>query len=978
MKKKVIKNTKKLFSVVLSLMMILSVFSSLVVTVSASSSGTCGENLKWVYDENTLILTISGTGEMTNFASYSDVPWYSFCSNIIEIKINWGPTNISDYAFYGCGNVRAVSIPTSVTSIGSYAFYKCYSLEELTVPWKVTSIGDYAFYYCQGLGSISLPGKLTSLGEYAFHYCVALTSIDIPDGVRKIGDYTFYYCIRLKTATLPDEMDFIGEYAFYKCKALESITIPNGIGVIESNTFYGCEKLSSVLFPDTLGRIANDAFSGCKSLTTVDLPDGLHTIGVSAFAYTGITSIELPDIITVIREKTFYSCDSLVSIDIPGNVTEIERYAFEGCEKLETVNISAGVETIGFTVFNICPSLTSINVDEENSQYTSVDGVLFSKSKTDLICYPAGKTSDHYIIPDTVDTLAYNAFAYANKLRAVTLSENMSTVTSWAFYEAESLEEVTIPGNIGHIGRQSFSGCNKLSLVHFLGTEADWTTVSESAETDNTYLQNATTHYCEQKAIDGNCTDTGYENGWFCNDCQKHIFGGVPTATDPDNHKSDIFTEDGYRSCCGEYQKPVLNDDDIYEISNPGQLLSFAEIVNNGENDADAVLMAEIDLEDVEWSPICSTPFYCSSDYSSGSNYPDTGYSGTFDGNGYLIKNASVTAASGEKCTYGIFGTVSGTVKNLGVDKFTFNIDGATDICVGGIVGQVIGGTVENCFVTDSVIAPDDFVVGGIAGCNLAGNVKNCYTYGNVISGDSAPRYGHIVGDNHGDGGETDRPGTVSDCYTDGSVVIGIRGGITENTSVLSSESFSNGKLAYLLQRDSEEQVWGQDSTQAGATPILDSTGLYKVVPVANTDNYSVANKGDANGDGIVDVNDYQEIVNMALSDNHRQSGTAEYNDIVKYDMNGDGYVDVLDTASAETLLNGHTTVEVYAVGDYDSDGVAFTESDVVSMSQAMENPKTLTTAQKYACDMNGDGKVDEADLSALQKKYPMYFASEA
>ena len=118
---------------------------------------------------------------------------------------------------------------------------------------------------------------------------------------------------------------------------------------------------------------------------------------------------------------------------------------------------------------------------------------------------------------------------------------------------------------------------------------------------------------------------------------------------------------------------------------------------------------------------------------------------------------------------------------------------------------------------------------------------------------------------------------------------------------------------------------------------------LYKVVTVGETGNYSVANVGDTNGDGTVDVNDYQVLVNAILNEDPEQEAvkqieTASYDDIVKYDLDGDGYLDVIDAYLLHLFINGFTTVDVYAVGDYDLNGVAFEEADIKAIKHAIEN----------------------------------------
>ena len=134
----------------------------------------------------------------------------------------------------------------------------------------------------------------------------------------------------------------------------------------------------------------------------------------------------------------------------------------------------------------------------------------------------------------------------------------------------------------------------------------------------------------------------------------------------------------------------------------------------------------------------------------------------------------------------------------------------------------------------------------------------------------------------------------------------------------------------------------------------------------------------DANGDDVVDEMDYQLLINEILQDANEQSGTAEYDEIIKYDLDGDGYLDVLDAAIMALVVNGHKSIwEVQNTtrGDFDLDGVAFTDDDLVGMYYALwdieASAPTLSTSQKFAADLNCNGRLDEDDLVKLKEDYP-------
>ncbi len=171
--------------------------SSAPVNFLEESAGSCGNNVTWTLSLSNGTLTISGTGAMADYSSYTDVPWYDYRSSIKSIVINDGVTSIGDYAFYDCSSLTSVTIPNSVTSIGEQAFCECYSLTSITIPNSVTSIGNYAFYGCSSLTSITIPNSVTSIGNYAFKGCARLGKISLGKGLETIGTNAFAECRRL-------------------------------------------------------------------------------------------------------------------------------------------------------------------------------------------------------------------------------------------------------------------------------------------------------------------------------------------------------------------------------------------------------------------------------------------------------------------------------------------------------------------------------------------------------------------------------------------------------------------------------------------------------------------------------------------------------------------------------------------------------------------------------------------------------------
>ncbi len=199
------KKTRKIISLLLSLLMIITSVPLMAVNSFAATSGKTGD-CTWTLDSDG-VLTISGNGKMKDYYT----PWGK---SITEVIIENGVTSIGFSAFRDCTSLKSTTIGNSVTSIESFAFYGCTSLKNVIIGNGVTKIGWYAFSRCTSLASVTIPDSVTSIVEEAFSDCTSLTSVTIGNSVTSIGYSAFRGCTSLTSVTIPESVTAIGWLAF--------------------------------------------------------------------------------------------------------------------------------------------------------------------------------------------------------------------------------------------------------------------------------------------------------------------------------------------------------------------------------------------------------------------------------------------------------------------------------------------------------------------------------------------------------------------------------------------------------------------------------------------------------------------------------------------------------------------------------------------------------------------------------------------
>ena len=276
----------------------------------------------------------------------------------------------------GIENVTSVILPDTVQTIQNSAFYQNTNLESIDLK-NIISIGDSAFEGCTSLKKISFPEGITSIGGAAFSGCTGLDcDIILPDSLTSMGKKsTFKGCTKIRRVKLSKNCETVPISAFENSSLTGSLEIPEGVVTLDRSCF-ASTSYTSVKFSDSVKYINSNAFrqSSRKMEGELILPKNLEFWGDGLF-----------DHAMNVTNKQIIIPKSVKTIGGDG-----VAYIMDG----EIVSVSAtGYGTHSF--YNVAPTtLEEFVVEEGNTNFKAVDGVLYTMDNTRLVSYPCSKSTD--------------------------------------------------------------------------------------------------------------------------------------------------------------------------------------------------------------------------------------------------------------------------------------------------------------------------------------------------------------------------------------------------------------------------------------------------------------------------------------------------------------------------------------------------------------------------------------------------------
>ncbi len=264
--------------------------------------------------------------------------------------------------------------------------------------------------------------------------------------VTAIGKKAFYNQKNITNVIMGDSVTLIDAQAFQNCSALVSITLSKNLtnvgGSSGADVFGGSKVLKNVYFRGTIEDWCKIAFKSAKA-NPMNLASNFYILGQNG-EYSLVTSITIPESVTVIGSWQFYGFDNLTTVVMSDTVETVSQYAFMDCTKLANVTLSSNLKNIYLGGFYNC-GMTDIS------------------------------------LPESLVTLGNKAFQQCTKLVSVVIPDGIKTIPEYAFYGCSSLTTVVIPESVTAINNYAFNTCTKLANVYYKGTEEQWANITITA-----------------------------------------------------------------------------------------------------------------------------------------------------------------------------------------------------------------------------------------------------------------------------------------------------------------------------------------------------------------------------------------------------------------------------------------------------------------------------------------------------------------
>lgn len=376
------------------------------------------------------------------------------------------PQNVKElgYSTFSYSNVKRVVIDEGLEEIQQTAFSQCENLQSVYLPSSITTIQEQAFLYNYNLANITFAGTVPPTIEpnafFAAGYDVGEpVAIYVPSG----------------TSSAYASNDWNSNYFNFTVNE----TSPLSIG-----TEFTVDSLKYVTTDASLNTKVSDVTS--KNIADPGIPPKVAyqgnlctvtTLGYSSLQNcTKMVRAEVPFTVTWMDDYSFYGCTNIQKLMLHEGLQQIDPFSVSHINALNILTIPASTDSISGSFVNYSDGLSQILVENGNTKYTSIGGVLYSKDRKRLVAFPHALTTN-YSVPSGTQIIGSSAFRGAAALEGINLPTSLKKIESSAFMDNSSLTEIVVPKGVERIESSAFSKTGLISAelpatLTFLGYNA--------------------------------------------------------------------------------------------------------------------------------------------------------------------------------------------------------------------------------------------------------------------------------------------------------------------------------------------------------------------------------------------------------------------------------------------------------------------------------------------------------------------------
>ncbi len=391
---------------------------------------------------------------------------YSGKESVITVPSTLGGfpvTAIGDEAFKGCSATK-ITLPSGILSLGNSAFNQCEYLNEIVLPDSITTFGDYVFAGCLYLKGIDLPKNLTKIGVSTFNDCNEITKVIFPSGITEIPRGTFFaQRMILEKLYIPKSVKSIGENAFWYRLASAGVSLHK---VYYEGT---AEDFLKITFSEGNTQLINHdiVFGASAYLFETNGGEALDTV----FANGTLNEFPTPVKDGYIFEGWYDSPEfaTLITPDSPYNKGGYTVLYAKWKQDFNGLEFEAEDGKITVVAYEGTAAELTIPSEIDGLPVTAIGDNAFYTS-----------TIEKITLPNSITHIGKNAFGLCESLSEIVFSEGLVSIANSAFQNCPALTSITLPSSVKTIGDAVFYNCDTLETFRFpdriesIGTQLFW------------------------------------------------------------------------------------------------------------------------------------------------------------------------------------------------------------------------------------------------------------------------------------------------------------------------------------------------------------------------------------------------------------------------------------------------------------------------------------------------------------------------